>query len=1009
MTRALPLVALLCLLPALAHAGANETPGRDGQPHRFGYFGANAWEFGAGDKAIFDEYVVRLQHFTAGSRFVDSRLDASTGGAGVWNFVEFCANCRHDVLLLTAHGVDGPPQTLIAQFPYTAAGIAARDSLFDYWDEILEGLLIKEDYPDDGDCSLEIDQDFYTELFQTPRALAWWSTCYSSRLKLTGRGEARVHVGYDGEVQTSKCLCDERYILRRMNGHEGQDKRPVYVAALGVNGSCPPGGARTVLKGKLNTVLSPAVNDYMPRGIVCQVTPGYVEFDTSMDTKVPPEQVVRAEGDGILINHAWEGDYRVSYLVIPLGQQPTILYRARERQARSQADGARLDGNTVPQINAYGPNQDDFVWVTSCPAIPAPVVTPTYPIPARSTPSYPGARPRIITPIYNGTGSPQTVTAQLTDARGWLQTGPQVTPIDDGEVVTLAWDFAVPLNAVPGELDSLQLSVQGDGPPFVAHGALDVEQPLSGRIAGAAVVTPGAEPQALTLVLVNEGLDSLALRGATVTDALGWAITVAEPAQDFAPGEQREMEIVLQVPPTPSGLENPLTLHGEVDGLPVSLALGLCRSGAPLVFTEMEPLRVVPGNPDAQLVGGIKNRSLSLPLQLDYFVLDADGLEASATGPAVLAPGDSAGLTLHLDLPPDPSLIGRAGTLKLFVSDLDSGLAIEQPFAYQVEPAVAVSGQSGPPAPVYTGVAGGRSFPWPLWLKNESALAIEGTVSLLGGPPITPSSMPFSLAPGDSLIADFAVTIEEAHPAGVVLPVQLLVITMNGLGNRVEECALFVQPPVVAGMRRPVFSTTAGSEGELAAVIENLRPDRAQSVDWEWWDARGWLLPPQIGALELPAAASETLRVSYAVPAPAGGRAAADSDSVALRLHLISDGGLPIETGGSLWLMVLDDATAAPDQPLPARDALLANWPNPFNPSTLLRFHLSAPGRICLEAMDVTGRRVALLAEGEFAAGVHELRWQARDAGGRSLPSGVYFLRLTTGRGETTQKAVLLR
>ncbi len=59
--------------------------------------------------------------------------------------------------------------------------------------------------------------------------------------------------------------------------------------------------------------------------------------------------------------------------------------------------------------------------------------------------------------------------------------------------------------------------------------------------------------------------------------------------------------------------------------------------------------------------------------------------------------------------------------------------------------------------------------------------------------------------------------------------------------------------------------------------------------------------------------------------------------------------------------------------------------------------------------MDVAGRRVALVAEGAFAAGVHDLRWEARDGEGRPLPSGVYFLRLTTDRGETTQKAVLLR
>ncbi len=924
------LAALLLLLPALAAAGANETPGENGQPHRFGYFAANYWEFGASDKSVFDKYVVQLQHYAQGSRFVDSRLDTSTGGAGVWNFVEFCANRRHDVLLLTAHGLDGPATTVIASFPLTPAGLAARDSIFAHWNGIMPGRLVKEDYPDDGDCTIEANQLFYTRLFQTPQALAWWATCYSAELKLTGQAEARVHVGYDDEVLSNKCLCDERYILRRMNGHEGQDKRPIRVAALGVNGACPPGGAETVIAGKQNTVLSPAVIDYLPRGIVCQPTVGYVEFDTSMDITVPADEAIKAEGDGVLLNEEWAGDDRVSFLVLPIGEQPTILYRVPERSARSKADHARLDGNTNPQINAYGPNRDDFIWVTKCPAIPAPKPRPQYPVPTRSTPSTPGGpRTIVTTPIYNGSGATRTVNAVMTDANGWLVTAAQQFEMADGDVITPNWEFQVPVNAMAGAVDSLRLTVESDLGTAEALGALVVDQALSGSLAGAAVVAPVPEAQTLTVLLENEGVDSLALRGAVVTDALGWGLALAAADYDFAPGASQEAELTLTLPGAPPGVENPLMLHGEVNGEPVSVALGVCRVGAPLAFAATQPLAVVPGNPDAQLAGGIENSSQSLPLALDYQVTDADGRFAWAAGPSALAPGDSAGLTLHVDLPADPALIGQAGTLTLRVSDLGTGLEVETPFPYVIAPAIAVRGQSGPPAPVYTGVAEGRSFPWPLTLENESALPISGTVSLMGGPPISPPSEVFMLLPGDSVVTNFSVRIDEAHPAGIVLPVMLSVLTDGGIGDRLEELALYVQPPVVAHMRRRTAHADEGDTGVLSAVLENLRPDRAMPVAWDWGDERGWLLPPLAGSLELTASATETLRVEFAIPAPAGARAAADSDSVALRLHLLSDGGLPIETGGSIWLMVLGEATGAPDQPLPARDALLANFRTP--------------------------------------------------------------------------------
>lgn len=83
-------------------------------------------------------------------------------------------------------------------------------------------------------------------------------------------------------------------------------------------------------------------------------------------------------------------------------------------------------------------------------------------------------------------------------------------------------------------------------------------------------------------------------------------------------------------------------------------------------------------------------------------------------------------------------------------------------------------------------------------------------------------------------------------------------------------------------------------------------------------------------------------------------------------------------------------------------------YPNPFNPSTTLAYELTAPQRVTLAVYDVAGRRVRTLAAGEArGAGRHEAFWDGRDTSGRSVPSGVYFARLSVVGAERTRRLVL--
>ncbi len=88
---------------------------------------------------------------------------------------------------------------------------------------------------------------------------------------------------------------------------------------------------------------------------------------------------------------------------------------------------------------------------------------------------------------------------------------------------------------------------------------------------------------------------------------------------------------------------------------------------------------------------------------------------------------------------------------------------------------------------------------------------------------------------------------------------------------------------------------------------------------------------------------------------------------------------------------------------------LAPNAPNPFRAATTLTFSLEQAGRATVAVYDATGRRRAVVADCDFAAGAHSLTWGGRDAADRAMPSGVYFVRLATDREVRAQKIHLLR
>ncbi len=92
---------------------------------------------------------------------------------------------------------------------------------------------------------------------------------------------------------------------------------------------------------------------------------------------------------------------------------------------------------------------------------------------------------------------------------------------------------------------------------------------------------------------------------------------------------------------------------------------------------------------------------------------------------------------------------------------------------------------------------------------------------------------------------------------------------------------------------------------------------------------------------------------------------------------------------------------------------LYANYPNPFNPETVIPYTLSAENGeqlfVRINVFNIFGQKVVNLFEGYKASGNYEIRWNGKNAGGMNLPTGVYYLHIQAGNFVKTQKMMLLR
>lgn len=106
---------------------------------------------------------------------------------------------------------------------------------------------------------------------------------------------------------------------------------------------------------------------------------------------------------------------------------------------------------------------------------------------------------------------------------------------------------------------------------------------------------------------------------------------------------------------------------------------------------------------------------------------------------------------------------------------------------------------------------------------------------------------------------------------------------------------------------------------------------------------------------------------------------------------------------GYLWKLGIAN-TFVDEMEKPSEFALLACYPNPFNPVTTIAFDVPVSSPVEVAIYDITGKRVATIVNSVMEAGKHSTTWDAS-----ALPSGVYFARMISGNFTATQKLVLMK
>lgn len=111
----------------------------------------------------------------------------------------------------------------------------------------------------------------------------------------------------------------------------------------------------------------------------------------------------------------------------------------------------------------------------------------------------------------------------------------------------------------------------------------------------------------------------------------------------------------------------------------------------------------------------------------------------------------------------------------------------------------------------------------------------------------------------------------------------------------------------------------------------------------------------------------------------------------------VSNPGNPLSTG-------VEDVAE-----IPSSYRLLNNYPNPFNPSTVITFEIPQSENVSLKVFNINGQLIRTLTNENLTAGKYEKTWNGKNEIGNEVSSGIYIYRLTAGKFDRSARMVLMK
>ncbi len=205
----------------------------------------------------------------------------------------------------------------------------------------------------------------------------------------------------------------------------------------------------------------------------------------------------------------------------------------------------------------------------------------------------------------------------------------------------------------------------------------------------------------------------------------------------------------------------------------------------------------------------------------------------------------------------------------------------------------------------------------------------------------------------------------------------------------------------------PLSAAPAGDEGLELPQLAGLDLAWRGGTGWTLVIAQSTIVAEERAALDLRLPAGST-DISLKLDAFAGEVLVRDTGSGYERVtQRFADAS--IHASGLVsgrYVLVSGDLAA---EALPAEFRLVGNYPNPFNPETVIEFELPREDRVALEVYNLRGELVRVLFDDVKPAGAHKIVWNGTNDGAGLVASGVYITRLAWDGGQQIHKMLLVR